>query len=110
MTGVLLAHTAPASPDVVEEFNRWYDEVHVPEVIAKVPGVVAARRFVLAADQLLPEEALPDRGYLAIYEIEGEPIEKVAASLGGGLSDGTLTLSPTLHPDQGPLLVFYGAT
>lgn len=106
-SGVLLAHTAPVSPDVVEEFNRWYDEDHIPEVIAKIPGVVAARRYLLSDDQLLSDASLPERPYLAVYEIKDEPIASVAASLGAGLGDGTLTLSPTLDPGRGPLLVFY---
>jgi hypothetical protein len=30
-----------------DEFNRWYDEVHVPDVLA-ANGVVAAQRYKLA--------------------------------------------------------------
>ncbi|KAI0697607.1 hypothetical protein BC835DRAFT_1337935 [Cytidiella melzeri] len=34
------------TPEGEEEFNRWYDEVHIP-TIATVPGWVRSRRFVL---------------------------------------------------------------
>lgn len=43
-----------------EEFNRWYDEEHVPEKLAS-PGFVSARRF-RAHDH--------EARYLVIYELE----------------------------------------
>jgi hypothetical protein len=46
------------------EFNDWYDNHHVPDVLA-VPGFVAAQRFRADA-------AAPGHPYLAIYEIEGD--------------------------------------
>ena len=53
-----------------EEFNRWYDEVHMKEVI-ETPGFVGCERFELADAQMDSEK----RGhrYLAIYDIEGDP-------------------------------------
>jgi hypothetical protein len=49
-----------------QEFEAWFDE-HLSEVL-QVEGVVSARRFALAADQLdgTPVSA---HQYLAIYEI-----------------------------------------
>ena len=43
-----------------DEFNRWYDEEHIPQM-SKVPAVLSARRFV--ARQGSPK-------YIAIYELE----------------------------------------
>lgn len=42
------------------EFNRWYNEEHLPELLA-LPGFRAARRFLSRAD---------GPRYLAIYEID----------------------------------------
>lgn len=50
---------APASPwlyivhtdipeDIVEEYNAWYDDEHLPRLVT-VPGVVRARRYTAAA-------------------------------------------------------------
>jgi hypothetical protein len=47
-----------------DEFNRWYDEVHVPDVLA-ASGVVAAQRYKLAGR---PSKGEPTVEYLAIYE------------------------------------------
>lgn len=46
------------------EFNRWYDEEHVP-LIAKVPGVLRARRFFDPAGK--PR-------YVALYDLAGPEV------------------------------------
>jgi len=46
-----------------EEFNRWYNEVHIPEVM-KVPGWTRASRFV----NMEPSEKYAR--YLTIWELE----------------------------------------
>lgn len=45
-----------------EEYNQWYSNTHLADVL-KVPGVVAAQRFSLP-----PEEGAAR--YVAIYELE----------------------------------------
>jgi hypothetical protein len=51
-----------------DEFNKWYDNQHIPDAL-DVPGYVAAQRFALADVQMPGAPASPWR-YLAIYEIE----------------------------------------
>jgi hypothetical protein len=41
--GLLLVGMTPG-PQVEKAFNAWYDDEHVP-ALAKVPGVLCARRF-----------------------------------------------------------------
>ena len=44
-----------------EEFNRWYDEEHIPEKVGAVPGFIRARRY----------KSLDGRpNYMCIYELE----------------------------------------
>jgi hypothetical protein len=65
-----------------EEFNRWYDEVHLAEVLA-LPVFTEARRFRLADAQRFPEQS---HRYLAIYEYEGpaqDALDALAAAAGG---------------------------
>jgi hypothetical protein len=53
-----------------EEYHQWYDHQHLADV-ARIPGVVSARRYgPVPSDKPDPEQA--DR-YLAIYEIDAEP-------------------------------------
>ena len=42
--GLLMVYT-DVPPDVEEEFNRWYNEEHIPERLA-IPGVLDAARYV----------------------------------------------------------------
>ncbi len=75
------------------EFNRWYDEVHLKEVL-ETPGFVAAERFELSGTQMTEGEQ-PHR-YLAIYEIEGDPA--AAAKTLMELAPG-MNMSATLSED-----------
>ena len=59
-----------------DEYNTWYDTVHLPEVL-QVPGFVAARRYVAGASIGAPS---PYR-YLAIYEIEADDLTAAVAAL-----------------------------
>ncbi|KAF9809053.1 hypothetical protein IEO21_07590 [Rhodonia placenta] len=57
-------------PEHEEELNKWYDEEHIP-MLAKVPGWVRSRRFVLADCNQMGQEAqkkeMPGK-YLAVAE------------------------------------------
>jgi hypothetical protein len=56
-----------------EEYNDWYDNVHLAEVV-EVPGIVSAQRLKYSGASFDPES--PSRhGYIALYEIdvEGDP-------------------------------------
>lgn len=64
-----------AVPGKEEEFNAWYDQQHLADVL-RVPGFVAARRFKLAQ----PHSDLPGR-YLALYEIETDAPQAALAEL-----------------------------
>jgi hypothetical protein len=68
--GIFLVVSQPMSPEDDAEFNRWYDEHHVPDSLL-LPGFVRARRFRLAKEQLLPERATaPGFEYVTIYELD----------------------------------------
>lgn len=55
---------------VEDEFNRWYNEEHLPQLSA-VPGVACARRY----------RSLSGNGtaYLALYELENEHVTSTEA-------------------------------
>ena len=42
--GLLMVYT-DVPPEVEDEFNRWYNEEHIPERLA-IPGVLNAARYV----------------------------------------------------------------
>jgi hypothetical protein len=97
MTGpkhVLVVLTSP-NPGQEDEFNHWYDETHLAEVL-RIPGVVSAQRFRVSDAQLAPElTSLDGAPYLAIYELDVAP-EQIADALMSAIGDGSVTLSEAL--------------
>lgn len=87
--GIIYVETYPSSPDREQEYNTWYDEVHLPELV-NLDGIVAARR-------LRPVNG--DGPYIALYEIEGDDLEAVLA----GMSGAKLTMSSALQLDPPPI-------
>ena len=49
-----------------DEFNEWYNNQHIPDVL-KIPGFVAAQRFNIAGAQM--DGATSPWRYLALYEL-----------------------------------------
>jgi hypothetical protein len=73
---VVLSNPVPGRED---EFNEWYDQHHLREILA-IPGIKSGQRFHRSAAQVSPSHPYE---YLAVYEIETDDIEAVIA----GLSD-----------------------
>jgi len=62
--GMILEVRVDVDPAHEEEFNRWYDEVHLPEIV-DCPGFRRARRFVSL--QGSPK-------YITLYDIDSETV------------------------------------
>lgn len=73
----LLIVTAEIDPEVEEEWNRWYDEVHFPDVINSA-GVHGGQRYVTMVDGVTTDHGVKTpvatKVYTAIYEIDGPEI------------------------------------
>lgn len=91
----LIVHTSPADGRE-DEYNAWYDDVHLPEFSA-LPGVLNGRRFkVVSPDQ----DAKPV--YAAIYETSADP-GQVFASMTEAIKNGTMHMSDAI--DQSSVVV-----
>ena len=90
MKGVLIVKSEP-SEGQEDAYNEWYDNVHLPEVLA-IAGFVSARRFV--AEPSIGGE-LPEQRYVAIYEMEGDDLAAVQAGLKAAA--GSFTMSGELN-------------
>jgi len=90
-----------------EAFNRWYDELHIPDVFNVIGGFVSAQRFKRADVAL---NAHCPWGYLALYDIpKGQAqhcldrinwsrAEREEAEAAG--REPKVKLSPTLAPER----------
>ena len=86
----MVVHTRPSSPEREDEFNAWYDETHVPEVLA-LPGFVSAKRY-----RLVPGPGVgtpPANPYLVVYELEGVDVDEVMRSFQEARATGAMRLS-----------------
>lgn len=105
---VLMVYSDPSSPEAEAEYNRWYQDVHLPEVI-DVPGFVAASRYRVTAVNMLGEPWVVSQRYLAVYELDRQDPEQIAAShaeLTRRVREGDrMQLSSALGP--GPITRYY---
>ena len=62
-----------------QEFDSWYDGQHLADV-AKVAGVISARRFNVAFQKVYTL-SLPSYRSMAIYEIETDDPEQFLADI-----------------------------
>jgi hypothetical protein len=84
-----------ARPGREAEYNDWYDNRHLPDVLA-VPGFVGVQRFRLQ----------PNTGgtssttrYLAIYEIETNNLTETMAELLKRANTASMPISDALNTD-----------
>jgi hypothetical protein len=62
-----------ASPGRDADFNGWYDDHHVREVLGNIPGFASAQRYELSPLQREGARA-GDWRYLALYELETDDV------------------------------------
>lgn len=74
---IYVVKTEPSEPDLEAEFNQWYDEIDIPDVLA-VPSFRRARRAVAQSIPQFPDSRLKedDGSYVALYDIATREIDK----------------------------------
>lgn len=76
-----------------DDYNQWYNDIHLGEVL-QVPGFVAAQRFAVAADPVRGEA--PAHKYLAIYELETDDPQASLDALGEAVAGGNMNISDAI--------------
>ena len=89
----ILVVVANPLPGQEAEFNRWYTDQHLDDVL-RVPGMVAAQRFEVSADG---PKGLPGR-YLAIYEMDIDDPKTAFAALAEAMQAGRMPISAAMDP------------
>jgi len=93
---LVLSDVAPGADE--NEYNRWYNERHLPDVV-RVKGYVAATRYRRSDVEILPGLPAPSNRYVAAYEVEAKDdgdLADAAAALRDALAAGEADISPTL--------------
>lgn len=81
----MIALTTPL-PGKEAEFQDWYQNVHLPELVA-LPGMEGAQRYQLVA-KLMGSDTNP---WLAIYDIDVEDPAAFLGALGAAAQSGKMT-------------------
>jgi hypothetical protein len=89
---IFMVFTNPV-PGQEKEFNDWYDDVHLDDVL-KVPGIVSAARYKLGPVQR--QEPPYKFQYVALYEIDTDDVASVVAELKRRGGTDEMPLSPAL--------------
>jgi hypothetical protein len=66
VTDHILLVFSNAKPELEQEFNDWYDTVHVVDLVDKIGGIEAGQRFQVAGAY---RDSAADYKYLAMYSI-----------------------------------------
>jgi hypothetical protein len=82
-----------AMPGRDEDYERWYDDTHIPEML-QVPGFVAAQRFRIVKN-IVGQTDFP---YCTIYEMEGDSPDAVTGAMFGAMQSGKVSMSDTTDP------------
>jgi hypothetical protein len=73
------------------EYNTWYDNVHLPDML-KIPGIVAGQRMV----RVFPAA----HQFVAIFDIETDSLEGVSAEIQARASSGEMAVSDALDTNS----------
>jgi hypothetical protein len=79
-----------------EEFNQWYDNVHIPELLS-VPGMMSATRYALheAGIYHVRGGVVPEHKYMCVYELEGD-VDEVMGRIQARVASGEIHMSDSL--------------
>lgn len=80
-----------ALPGREADYERWYDETHIPDML-QVPGCVAAQRFRVARN-VAGETDFP---YCTIYEFDAESADAALGAMGAAMQSGKVRMSDTI--------------
>ncbi|MFC3172838.1 hypothetical protein ACFOD9_01085 [Novosphingobium bradum] len=72
-----------------DEYNDWYTNVHLGDVL-KIPGITSARRYKAAAGQ---DQTNP---YLALYNVETNDITALFTELSRRAAAGEMVISDAM--------------
>lgn len=99
--GIMCVVAGPSSAETAEQFHRWYEDVHVKEILA-MDGFVSVRRFA-------PLGEGTDGTIVAIYEVEADDLVAVQTRVDETRSarEAADVNRPPLRTDPPPMVRFY---
>jgi hypothetical protein len=103
--GKFIVFNEPNSAEVDAEYNAWYSETHLPQILEHCPSITAASRFKLVPGQENPLAGAPS--YVAIYDIEADDLMAARAELGSAVQAGKVVMSDAIRSEPRSTYLIY---
>jgi hypothetical protein len=94
---------AESVPGREDEFNDWYEQQHIPDVL-RVKGILAATRYMVSPVKTRSGASPPTR-YLTIFELDGDPAEIVVRLAQAGAA-GALRMNSSIAAERTTSFIF----
>ena len=97
---VFVTYNQPKTPDVAEEYNRWYRDQHLPDVLS-CPGFIRAQRFRVTDVEMIPQPWVTELEYVNIYEHTATNVDDYNAAFAvvrDRIAKGEIPMTDTLTP------------
>jgi hypothetical protein len=89
---VLLVETRPESAQLVDDYNKWHDDVHIPEMLT-IDGFSSARRW----------RAEDGESFITLYEIDTD-VDTAKANLRAAYQSGRMSKPVAVEAQPPPIL------
>lgn len=98
---MMLVWSSPSDPSREDEYNKWYDGEHLPDVL-KLPGFKGATRYKVSEAQFAPVNT--PAPYVAIYDVDTDDLSAIPQMMADAFTSGALPMNDVLVP--GEILIF----
>jgi hypothetical protein len=92
---VLLVESRPESPQLVDDYNKWHDDMHIPEMLT-IDGFRSARRW----------QAEDGETFITLYEIDGE-VDTAKANLRAAFQSGRMSKPVAVELQPPPVMRYF---
>ena len=104
---IFVTFNQPRTPDVADEYHRWYRDVHLPDVLS-CPGFVRAQRFRRTDVTMIDQPWVRDLECVNIYHHTAETEDEYDAAFAvvrQRIASGEFVMTDTLTPGA-PVAVY----
>jgi hypothetical protein len=89
---LLLVESKPISPQLADEYHKWHEQTHIPEMLS-VDGFVSARRW----------QADNGESFVTLYEIDTDA-DTARANLKAALQGGQMSKPVAVETQPPPVM------
>jgi hypothetical protein len=92
---VLLVESRPQAPQLVDDYNTWHDDVHLPEMLT-IDGFSSARRW----------QAEDGESFITLYEIDAD-VDTAKANLRAAFQSGRMSKPVAVEVEPPPVMRYF---